>query len=178
MAHTHTHTRARAPFDTCPLSSQLSQSAGALLAVAGFALPESGFCVCVSYLTQDVQEFHPYVFQIFAQLIELRQPPLPPVYMQVGGHSSMIYHSHCMHSAALCLSRVYNLNSALQPKQTWLSDHCVCACVCHHMCTDLPSPLAPSVLGALWQRPGARQTIAGKWTLILLVSVYIQVAHL
>jgi hypothetical protein len=30
-----------------------------------------------------VQEFHPYVFQIFAQLIELRAPPLPPLYMAI-----------------------------------------------------------------------------------------------
>ena len=29
------------------------------------------------------QEFHPYVFQIFAQLIELRAPPLPGVYLQI-----------------------------------------------------------------------------------------------
>jgi hypothetical protein len=33
--------------------------------------------------SQDVQEFHPYVFQVFAQLIELRPAPLPAVYMQV-----------------------------------------------------------------------------------------------
>lgn len=32
---------------------------------------------------QDVQEFHPYVFQVFAQLIELRSKPLPPVYLQI-----------------------------------------------------------------------------------------------
>ena len=31
----------------------------------------------------DVQEFHPYVFQIFAQLIETRPPPLPPAYMAI-----------------------------------------------------------------------------------------------
>lgn len=30
-------------------------------------------------LSNDVQEFHPYVFQIFAQLIELNNPPLKPV---------------------------------------------------------------------------------------------------
>ena len=29
------------------------------------------------------QEFHPYVFQIFAQLIELRQAPLPATYMAI-----------------------------------------------------------------------------------------------
>lgn len=29
------------------------------------------------------QEFHPYVFQIFAQLIELRPAPLPAVYMSI-----------------------------------------------------------------------------------------------
>ena len=29
------------------------------------------------------QEFHPYVFQIFAQLIDLRPPPLPPLYLQL-----------------------------------------------------------------------------------------------
>jgi hypothetical protein len=34
-------------------------------------------------LLQDVQEFHPYVFQVFAQLIELRAAPLPAVYLQV-----------------------------------------------------------------------------------------------
>ncbi|GMH45111.1 hypothetical protein BSKO_13068 [Bryopsis sp. KO-2023] len=34
-------------------------------------------------LQQDVQEFHPYVFQIFTQLIELRPKPLPGVYMQI-----------------------------------------------------------------------------------------------
>mmetsp|Transcript_40918 Transcript_40918/g.105829 ORF Transcript_40918/g.105829 Transcript_40918/m.105829 type:complete len:971 (-) Transcript_40918:235-3147(-) len=32
-------------------------------------------------LEKDVQEFAPYVFQIFSQLIEIRQPPLPDVYM-------------------------------------------------------------------------------------------------
>ncbi|KAK9798958.1 hypothetical protein WJX73_010520 [Symbiochloris irregularis] len=32
-------------------------------------------------LQKDVQEFHPYVFQIFAQLIELRPIPLPEVYL-------------------------------------------------------------------------------------------------
>jgi exportin-2 (importin alpha re-exporter) len=32
-------------------------------------------------LEQDVQEFAPYVFQIFSQLIEIRTPPLPDVYM-------------------------------------------------------------------------------------------------
>ena len=34
-------------------------------------------------LQQDVQEFHPYVFQIFAQLIELQSSPLPAIYLQV-----------------------------------------------------------------------------------------------
>ncbi|KAL6747498.1 Cse1-domain-containing protein [Haematococcus lacustris] len=34
-------------------------------------------------LQQDVQEFHPYVFQVFAQLIETRQAPLPAVYLQI-----------------------------------------------------------------------------------------------
>ncbi len=34
-------------------------------------------------MQEDVQEFHPYVFQIFAQLIELRSGALPPVYMQI-----------------------------------------------------------------------------------------------
>ncbi|KAG1661631.1 hypothetical protein FOA52_002861 [Chlamydomonas sp. UWO 241] len=34
-------------------------------------------------LAQDVQEFHPYVFQVFAQLIELRAKPLPAVYLQI-----------------------------------------------------------------------------------------------
>lgn len=34
-------------------------------------------------LQQDVQEFHPYVFQVFAQLIELRPAPLPAVYLQI-----------------------------------------------------------------------------------------------
>eukprot|EP00955_Chlamydomonas_euryale_P098806 365171-Chlamydomonas_euryale.AAC.10 len=34
-------------------------------------------------LQQDVQEFHPYVFQVFAQLIELHSKPLPAVYMQI-----------------------------------------------------------------------------------------------
>lgn len=29
------------------------------------------------------QEFHPYVFQIFAQLIELRPAPLPATYMAI-----------------------------------------------------------------------------------------------
>jgi exportin-2 (importin alpha re-exporter) len=29
------------------------------------------------------QEFHPYVFQIFAQLIELRSAPLPGTYMAI-----------------------------------------------------------------------------------------------
>jgi CAS/CSE protein, C-terminus len=39
------------------------------------------FC---KYVTQeDVTEFHPYVFQIFAQLIELRSGALPAVYMQL-----------------------------------------------------------------------------------------------
>ena len=31
----------------------------------------------------DVQEFHPYVFQIFAQLIETRPAPLPAAYMAI-----------------------------------------------------------------------------------------------
>ena len=30
-----------------------------------------------------MQEFHPYVFQIFSQLIELRPKPLPESYMQM-----------------------------------------------------------------------------------------------
>ena len=30
-----------------------------------------------------MQEFHPYVFQIFAQLIELRPAPLPETYMAI-----------------------------------------------------------------------------------------------
>ena len=30
-----------------------------------------------------MQEFHPYVFQIFAQLIELRTAPLPELYMTI-----------------------------------------------------------------------------------------------
>ncbi len=40
-----------------------------------------------SVAAQDVQEFHPYVFQIFAQLIELRPAPLPAVYLQVCGRT-------------------------------------------------------------------------------------------
>jgi len=39
-------------------------------------------CGCVSS-QNDVQEFHPYVFQIFAQLIETRPAPLPPAYMAI-----------------------------------------------------------------------------------------------
>ncbi|KAG2501736.1 hypothetical protein HYH03_000236 [Edaphochlamys debaryana] len=34
-------------------------------------------------LQQDVQEFHPYVFQIFSQLIELRAAPLPATYLAI-----------------------------------------------------------------------------------------------
>lgn len=34
-------------------------------------------------LQQDVQEFHPYVFQVFAQLIELRSRPLPGIYLAI-----------------------------------------------------------------------------------------------
>ncbi|GFR48907.1 hypothetical protein Agub_g10856 [Astrephomene gubernaculifera] len=34
-------------------------------------------------LQQDVQEFHPYVFQVFSQLIELRSAPLPQLYLQI-----------------------------------------------------------------------------------------------
>ncbi|GIL79702.1 hypothetical protein Vretimale_12351 [Volvox reticuliferus] len=34
-------------------------------------------------LQQDVQEFHPYVFQVFSQLIELRPAPLPQIYLQI-----------------------------------------------------------------------------------------------
>ncbi|CAD7697690.1 unnamed protein product [Ostreobium quekettii] len=34
-------------------------------------------------LQQDVQELHPYIFQIFAQIIGLRNPPLPPVFMTI-----------------------------------------------------------------------------------------------
>ncbi|KAG2451269.1 hypothetical protein HYH02_003876 [Chlamydomonas schloesseri] len=34
-------------------------------------------------LQQDVQEFHPYVFQIFSQLIELRPAPLPQLYLAI-----------------------------------------------------------------------------------------------
>ncbi len=46
-------------------------------------LEESIFPAFQLVLSEDVQEFHPYVFQIFAQLIELRPPPIPPVYMQL-----------------------------------------------------------------------------------------------
>lgn len=38
---------------------------------------------CCGVVQEDVQEFHPYVFQIFAQLIELRSGALPGVYMQI-----------------------------------------------------------------------------------------------
>ena len=39
---------------------------------------------CGAALVQeDVQEFHPYVFQIFAQLIETRPAPLPASYMAI-----------------------------------------------------------------------------------------------
>ena len=30
-----------------------------------------------------LQEFHPYVFQVFALLIELHTPPLPATYLQI-----------------------------------------------------------------------------------------------
>lgn len=46
-------------------------------------LEEAVFPAFQLVLTEDVQEFHPYVFQIFAQLIELRPPPVAPVYMQL-----------------------------------------------------------------------------------------------
>ena len=38
-----------------------------------------GYCI----LAVHAQEFHPYVFQIFSQLIELRPKPLPASYMQM-----------------------------------------------------------------------------------------------
>lgn len=34
-------------------------------------------------LKNDVQEFHPYVFQILAQLIDINEPPLGPAYMMI-----------------------------------------------------------------------------------------------
>ncbi len=34
-------------------------------------------------LALALQEFHPYVFQVFAQLIELRPAPLPQLYLQI-----------------------------------------------------------------------------------------------
>jgi hypothetical protein len=38
----------------------------------------------MQFLTcHELQEFHPYVFQIFAQLIELRTAPLPELYMTI-----------------------------------------------------------------------------------------------
>ena len=43
-------------------------------------MPASSFFLSSS---QYVQEFHPYVFQVFAQLIELRAKPLTAVYMQI-----------------------------------------------------------------------------------------------
>lgn len=46
-------------------------------------LEEAVFPAFQLVLTEDVQEFHPYVFQIFAQLIELRPPPVAPVYLQL-----------------------------------------------------------------------------------------------
>ncbi len=38
-----------------------------------------GHVLCVRVRVCQTQEFHPYVFQIFAQLIELRPAPLPQV---------------------------------------------------------------------------------------------------
>ena len=37
--------------------------------------------LCSEPLAYYAQEFHPYLFQIFAQLIELRSRPLPEVYL-------------------------------------------------------------------------------------------------
>lgn len=45
---------------------------------------QSLYCMQSHILTLSwLQEFHPYVFQIFSQLIELRQPPLPSTYMDL-----------------------------------------------------------------------------------------------
>lgn len=43
----------------------------------------SGMHTDSKVLCRPVQEFHPYVFQIFAQLIELRPIPLPDIYLNV-----------------------------------------------------------------------------------------------
>ncbi|EGD83313.1 cellular apoptosis susceptibility protein [Salpingoeca rosetta] len=37
-------------------------------------------------LTNDVEEFQPYIFQLLAQLLELRQPPVPDTYMSLFPH--------------------------------------------------------------------------------------------
>ena len=36
-------------------------------------------------LVADVDEFTPYVFQIFSQILELRTPPLPELYSPLFG---------------------------------------------------------------------------------------------
>ncbi|KAK1272184.1 Exportin-2 [Acorus gramineus] len=41
------------------------------------------FPVLQMILTTDVREFWPYTFQIFAQLVEVHAPPLPPSYMHL-----------------------------------------------------------------------------------------------
>lgn len=67
----------------------LFESVAALIRHASAAAPggaarfeELLFPAFEHVLSADVQEFHPYVFQIFAQLIESREPPLPQVRAQ------------------------------------------------------------------------------------------------
>ena len=67
---------------TCACHCQVKHGCAADPAMLG-RLEEAVFPAFQLVLTEDVQEFHPYVFQIFAQLIELRPPPVASVYMQL-----------------------------------------------------------------------------------------------
>lgn len=62
-------------------------------------------------LGQDVQEFHPYVFQIFAQLIEIRTPPLPEVRSQLAMLPNV--------SRNYCLILLCILGHVYPPRKPW-----------------------------------------------------------
>lgn len=84
-------------------------------------------------LQQDVQEFHPYVFQILAQLIELNTPPLRQVMVgslwtvqQVDHGGSLAGRFGCISNAS-CDDQILVLFSS----QTLSSQALAIATVCH-----------------------------------------------
>ncbi len=62
------------------------------------------------------QEFHPYVFQIFAQLIELRPAPLPAMYMGIFPPllSPVFWERHGNVPALVRLLRAYMAKAAAE----------------------------------------------------------------